>query len=132
VRWVGRRLAWFRETPKIDLVYVHLPLRPIGTLLGTPLSHETLNRYYREEAQAHLVEPKRLLHEASLSYETHLLIGEPVLEIRKFAETHKSDLIVIGSRGMGAIGNLLLGSTASKILHLANIPVVVVPSENPD
>ena len=65
-----------------------------------------------------------------IALKTHLLIGEPALEIRKFAETHKADIIFIGSRGMGAIGNLVLGSTATKILHLARIPVVIVPTEN--
>ena len=130
VRSLIKRLSWFRDIPKIDLVYVHLPLRPIGTLLGTALSQQTLDRYYREEAQTHLAESKRLLHEAILPFETHVFIGEPALEIRKFAETHKADIIFIGSRGMGAIRNLVLGSTATKILHLARIPVVIVPTEN--
>jgi nucleotide-binding universal stress UspA family protein len=132
VRFLIHRFSWFRDTPKIALVYVHLPLRPIGTLLGTPLSKETVDRYYREDAQTHLLESKRLLQDAHLPFETHLLIGEPALEICRFVDTHKSDLIVIGSRGMGAIGNLILGSTAAKILRLAKIPVMVVPSENPD
>lgn len=130
VRSLIQRLSWFRGTPKIDLVYVHLPLRSIGTLLGTPLSHQTLDQYYREEAQTHLAESNRLLHEANLAFETHVFVGKPALEIRKFAEANGADLIFIGSRGMGAIGNLVLGSTATKILHLAKVPVVVIPTEN--
>ena len=132
VRSLIKRLPWFSDIPKIDLFYVHLPLRPIGTLLGTPLSQQTLDRYYREEAETHLAESKRLMHEATLPFETHVFIGEPALEICKFAETHNADIIFIGSRGMGAIGNLVLGSTATKILHLATIPVVIVPTEHPD
>ncbi len=132
VRSLIHRFSWFRDTPEIDLVYVHPPQRPIGTLLGTPLPRETVDRHYREDAQTRLAEPKRLLHEASLLFETHLLTGEPALEIGKFVKAHKSDLILIGSRGMGAIGNLVLGSTAAKILHLANIPVLVIPPENLD
>ena len=30
------------------------------------------------------------------------------------------------TRGMGAVANMLLGSVASKVLHLANVPVVLV------
>jgi nucleotide-binding universal stress UspA family protein len=130
VRSLTRNLLWFRDTPKIDLVYVHLPLRPIGSLLGTPLSQETIDQYYREETQEHLAEIKRILHEAKLAFETHVIIGDPAQEIRKFAESRKSDVIVIGSRGMSAISNLLLGSTATKILHMSTIPVVVVPMES--
>ena len=127
-----QRIAWFRDVPKIDLLYVHLPLRPIGSLLGTPLSQQTVDEYYRGEAQEHLAESKRLLNEAGLVFETHPLVGEPAMEICKFANSHKSDLIFVGSRGMGAVGNLVLGSTTTKVLHLAKIPVVIVPTERAD
>jgi nucleotide-binding universal stress UspA family protein len=132
VRSLIQRIAWFRDTPKIDLLYVHLPLRPIGSLLGTPLSKQTIDEYYRDEAQEHLAESKRLLHEAGLVFETHPLVGEPAVEICKFANSHQSDLIFVGSRGMGAVGNLVLGSTTTKILHLAKIAVVIVPTESAD
>jgi nucleotide-binding universal stress UspA family protein len=36
------------------------------------------------------------------------------------------DLIVIGSRGMTAAANLVLGSTATKVLHVSSLPVTVV------
>lgn len=130
VRSLTKHLPWLRDTPKIDLIYVQLPLRPIGSLLGTPLSQETIDQYYREQTAEHLAEAKRILHEAKLAFETHLIIGDPAQEIRKFAESHRSDVILIGSRGMGAIGNLLLGSTAAKILHMSTIPVVVIPPES--
>ncbi len=132
VRFLIQRVPWFRDIPKIDLVYVHRPLQPIGTLLGTRLSQQTVDSYYRDEAKTHLNEPRRLLLDARLLFETRSLIGEAATEVQKFAASQQSDLIWIGSRGMGAIGNLLLGSTATRILHAAKIPVVVVPTENSD
>jgi nucleotide-binding universal stress UspA family protein len=36
------------------------------------------------------------------------------------------DLIVIGTRGMSAIGNLLMGSVATKVLQLVDAPVLLV------
>jgi nucleotide-binding universal stress UspA family protein len=132
VRSLIQQIRWFRDVPKIDLVYVHLPLQPIGSLLGTPLSQQTIDEYYRDEAKEHLAESKRLLHEAGLVFETHPLVGEPAVAICQFADTHKSDMIFVGSRGMSAIGNLVLGSTTTKILHLAKIPVVIIPTESAD
>lgn len=132
VKTLIRQIPWFSDKPKLDLIYVHPPLRPIGSLLGTPLSQETLDKYYQDEAHHHLAESKRLLQDAIVPFETHVFIGEPALDICKFANSHKSDLIYIGSRGMGAIGNLVLGSTATKILHIAKIPVVIVPAETPE
>lgn len=40
-----------------------------------------------------------------------------------------ADLLVLGSRGMGAVGRLLLGSTATACLHHAPCPVQIVPAE---
>jgi nucleotide-binding universal stress UspA family protein len=36
------------------------------------------------------------------------------------------DLICIGSRGLGDLGRALLGSTATKVLHLSDLPVLLV------
>ena len=42
------------------------------------------------------------------------------------AKSGKFDLICIGTRGMTATGNLLLGSVATKVLHLSDTPVITV------
>jgi nucleotide-binding universal stress UspA family protein len=39
-----------------------------------------------------------------------------------------SDLLVVGSRGGGGFGALVLGSVCSQVVHHAQCPVVVVPS----
>jgi nucleotide-binding universal stress UspA family protein len=35
-------------------------------------------------------------------------------------------MIYMGTRGMGAVSGLVMGSTATKVLHLASVPVVLV------
>lgn len=45
------------------------------------------------------------------------------------AETAQTDLIVVGSRGRGALARSLLGSTSTEVLHRAARPVLVVPAE---
>src|SRR5215813_13033663 len=42
------------------------------------------------------------------------------------AQEHGADVIVMGSRGRGDLAGLVLGSTAHKVMHLADRPVLVV------
>ena len=50
----------------------------------------------------------------------------PTLVIKEFAEQHEVDLIVIGSRGLGAISGLIMGSVGGYVVHQATCPVLVV------
>lgn len=55
--------------------------------------------------------------------------ARPAHEVLEAARETGADLIVVGSRGQGAISGLLLGSVAQRLLHLAPCPVLVVPAE---
>jgi nucleotide-binding universal stress UspA family protein len=46
--------------------------------------------------------------------------------IARFARERGCDQILMGTRGLGAIGSLLLGSVATKVIHLADVPVLLV------
>ena len=50
--------------------------------------------------------------------------GEAICEE---ANKHNTDLIVIGSRGLGKISRSLFGSVSDFVVRRANLPVVVVP-----
>jgi len=58
--------------------------------------------------------------------ETVLLEGDPVDRVVEYAEKHRPDLIVVGSRGLSATGRFLLGSVSDGILHHAHCSVLVV------
>jgi nucleotide-binding universal stress UspA family protein len=57
---------------------------------------------------------------------TRLLVGGAAKQIVGYADEIDADLIVIGSRGLGAIGSTLLGSVSRKVLHDAKRPVLIV------
>ena len=52
--------------------------------------------------------------------------GRPVDLIIKTAETRECDIIVMGTQGHGGLTQMLIGSTAKKVLQQAKIPVLVV------
>jgi len=57
---------------------------------------------------------------------SRLLVGAPAAQIVAFADEIDADLVVVGSRGLGAIGSTLLGSVSRKVLHHAKRPVLIV------
>jgi nucleotide-binding universal stress UspA family protein len=46
--------------------------------------------------------------------------------ICKFVKQKKIEEVVMCTRGMGAVANMLMGSVASKVLHLVEVPLVLV------
>ncbi|HEY0096159.1 MAG TPA: universal stress protein [Archangium sp.] len=58
--------------------------------------------------------------------ETELGVGSAALAISERAEAADIQMVVMGSRGQGAVARLLLGSVATAVVHTATKPVVVV------
>jgi nucleotide-binding universal stress UspA family protein len=65
---------------------------------------------------------------AGMDVETHVLEGNPAVEITKFAADNGVDLIVMGTLGKSGIDRILLGSTAEKVIRIAGCPVLVIKS----
>jgi nucleotide-binding universal stress UspA family protein len=59
---------------------------------------------------------------------TAMLTGDTIDEIVAYADSHDVDLIVVGSRGRGAIAGTLLGSVSRGVLRESRRPVLVVRS----
>ncbi|HEX6024871.1 MAG TPA: universal stress protein [Solirubrobacter sp.] len=57
---------------------------------------------------------------------TRLLDGDPAREILRVAHDGDHDVIVMGSRGRGRITAALLGSVSNRVMHDAEIPVIVI------
>ncbi len=52
--------------------------------------------------------------------------GDSATEIIDFAAKNKFDLIVIGTRGLGSVKEVFLGSVSHAVVHKSKIPVLVV------
>ena len=120
-----RHSGLYKNAPEIFLLYVHLPV-PKFHGMSNVVSREMIERYYQDESEEALATSKRLLDEAKIPYQTQMLVGPVAETIVKHAETQGCDLIYMGTRGMGGLKNVLLGSNAVKVLHLARIPVVLI------
>jgi nucleotide-binding universal stress UspA family protein len=63
--------------------------------------------------------------ERHVPYETELMEGSPAQLILDLARRREVDLIVVGSRGLGAVKGALFGSVSSEVVHNADRPVLV-------
>ena len=66
------------------------------------------------------------LRRDGLAAETMLGMGEPPAAIVKIAEQERCDLIALAAHGHKALGDLIFGSTISKVHHSTTIPMLVV------
>jgi nucleotide-binding universal stress UspA family protein len=58
-------------------------------------------------------------------YDVRKEIGYPAEQIERVAKEEDCDLIVLGSRGMGGLKSLLLGSISDSVIHAVHCPVLV-------
>lgn len=116
-------VKWFSGRPEIHLLHVHAPI-PIG-LATRHISHEALERHYREEGELALKPAEDQLLAAGLPFTRHIHVGPIADTIVKMAGELDCDLICMGTHGHGAVAGALLGSVAAKVLHLSPLPVLL-------
>lgn len=116
---------WYREKPQVKLVTVHLPVPKLPGM-GAAVGKSQIEQYYQQEGEAQLAAAKRKLDAAKLGYEARVLVGPVAETLVKHAKDRRCDLIYIGTRGRSELGKALLGSTATKVLHISDIPVLLV------
>ena len=112
------------EPVEVHLLNVQLPLAGVNIKLF--ISREDLNAYYHDEGMAALKSGREKLDAAGIKNEFHIGVGDPAQVIVQYAEDKQCEQIVMGTRGLGTVSNLVLGSVATKVIHLAKVPVLLV------
>lgn len=81
---------------------------------------------YMEHGEKVTDEVAQVAEEAGLECITAVTTGIVHKEIESYVEENDIDLVVIGSRGLGGVEEMLLGSTADKVIRLVDKPVTIV------
>jgi nucleotide-binding universal stress UspA family protein len=93
------------------------------------LGYEDFEKLYakrKSAGQAVLDSAKKILGSTTFKVHEELLEGSEAEAILSTAENNQVDLIVMGTRGFGAVKGLLVGSVSRKVIHLSTCPVMVV------
>ena len=125
VRCLIEHAGWYREKPVVELVNVRLPvprIRGMSAVVGA----SQIRRYYDREGKAALSKARKLLDAAGIGYSPRILVGPVAETIVRQARLTRCDLIMMGTRGMSTVANLLLGSCANRVVNISPVPVLLV------
>jgi nucleotide-binding universal stress UspA family protein len=109
---------------KGEVWVLHLREREMGSKGGPAAPAET-----SDDARAVVDAAVKILADAGIKAHGELrntIFGYAAKEIIADAKENDVDVIVMGSRGRGDLAGLVLGSTAHKVIHLTDRPVLVI------
>lgn len=71
----------------------------------------------------------KLEHAGGLSYKTKVLDGEVLAELLETINSEKVDLVIMGTKGVKNIQDVILGSTTEQLIDKSRCPVMAVPAD---
>ena len=100
-----------------------------------PMHYEEMRVYVvREDLEKVRAEASRRVLDAAakiasaekVAHVEHLRHGDVAQVVAELVKAQAMDEVVMGTRGMGTLGTLLLGSVAYRVVHLVRVPVTLV------
>lgn len=109
-------IALHREAPvHVDLLNVQ---RPLPKHVSQFFNRSDLRDFHREAGMQVLEPAIRMLDEAGVPHDDHVLVGHPAETIVRFAEERGSQQVVVDTPENGLLSMLGLGSIGSQVRHL--------------
>ncbi len=122
------RIAASRSDARLWLVNVqpHLP-----RYVGRFVSRRDAVEMRLERGRAALQEARALVEAAGLSCRSIVLRGDTARAIARFAAEERIDQIVLGTSRASPLVRFLTGSTANRLLEVADVPVALIAGKRP-
>ncbi|MEC0244105.1 universal stress protein [Paenibacillus dokdonensis] len=86
----------------------------------------SVNKDFYDLAEQTVDEAKKRLTDEGVSFNVEMIQGAPAETILRYAKEKGSDVIIIGSRGLGGIREFVLGSVSHNVVQHARVPVLVI------
>jgi YjbE family integral membrane protein len=100
--------------------------RPVSGDVSRFVAGETLKEYHLEGSEQALAPARAMLNEAGLKFQEHQRVGDAAQTIADVAKETASDLVVMGTRGLGGVAAGLIGSVAQATVAQSAVPVLLV------
>ena len=121
--YLGAHKEWSNAGHAFTVFHAVLPVPHRAAAFAGP---DLVRTYYDDDAREVLEPVRAVLAARGIEAAFAHKVGHPADEISAFAEHGKFDLVIMGSRGHGALTNLVLGSVAMKVLARCTVPVLLV------
>ncbi|MFS0878246.1 universal stress protein [Solibacillus isronensis] len=109
------------ETSLIEMVYVADFEKAKTEVLHAKSSESLMLERKRKVAPI-----EEVLRSAGKQFKLTILHGKPGPEIVKYANENKVDVVVIGSRGLNGLQEMVLGSVSHKVMKRVHCPALIV------
>jgi nucleotide-binding universal stress UspA family protein len=119
------RRAHCAHPEDLDIHLVHVE-PPIDGEVAIYLDAGQLAAIAQDHREKAFGTARHLLDAAGARYTCHHAVGHVAEAVTRLAESLGCDQITMGTHGRGALADLLLGSTTLQVIHLANLPVLLV------
>jgi nucleotide-binding universal stress UspA family protein len=120
-------LATHMETLGRDNEFTALTVEPpLPPRARSIVGKDVADSFHAESAAKVLAPVTQFLERHDVNLKTVFKVGPAGETIATFAESGKFDLLIMGSHGHGALGNLVIGSVATKVLATCKVPVLLV------
>lgn len=104
---------------------LHVPMM-LPPRVRSALGKEAVDAYYAEESEKVLAPAVKALQAQGLSVQNATRVGSAGESIAQFADAGQFDLLIMGSHGHNALGNLVMGSVSTQVLAHCGVPVLLV------
>lgn len=115
------KMASINENSVVELLYV-----VDFDKVKSDVLHSTSQVALEHSRRGHLIPYEDKLKENNINYEVKILNGYPGPTISKYANDENVDLLVIGSRGLNALQEVVMGSVSHKVVKKVEAPVLIV------
>jgi nucleotide-binding universal stress UspA family protein len=119
---MAAELARAMKSERLRVVVVYSRIPPY---LGEPNLQQAIDARLTD-AQEILRKSVEIVGDVPAEIHTELIEGDAAEAIIEVAKTRESSVIVMGSRGLGRLAGLVLGSTSQKVVSHAPCPVLIV------
>jgi nucleotide-binding universal stress UspA family protein len=101
-------------------------IHPLPHFAGPALGRQVLDTHYAEEAEIVLRPIRSFVQQQGWKADITHALGPPAETIAAMAEKDKFDMVVMGTHGHSALGNVVMGSVATGVLARCKVPVLLI------